>query len=146
MINIALTLATKAHRYQKYQDTPYIMHCMRVAMAVEDKWGYDENLIAAALLHDVLEDSDYSQTDLLKAGVYFDVAHLVHILTYYPYESYWEYIDRVCQNQEATKIKYCDMSDNIRHLGKLTITNPGRAIKLTKKYTKAIVKLAEVLK
>jgi len=143
MIEIALYLATKAHRYQKYsKGVPYINHCMRVAVAVENKWGYDENLIAAALLHDVLEDTSYNRVELFKAGLNFDIVCLVHTLTHYGGELYLDYIDRVCENLEATKIKYCDMSDNIRHLGKLAITNPGKAKELTHKYKEAITKLA----
>ena len=146
MISIALALAVKAHRHQEYSTgVPYINHCMRVAVAVEDKWGYDEKLIAAALLHDVLEDTTYSRIDLLQAGLSFDIVYLVHTLTHYGGELYLDYIDRVCENLDAAKIKYCDMSDNIRHLGKLTVINPGKARELTHKYREAILKLALTL-
>ena len=51
--------ARYAHRGQKrkYSDQDYITHPIEVASRVQDRF-YDMNMVAAALLHDVLEDTD----------------------------------------------------------------------------------------
>lgn len=55
----ALALAVKAHAgvSRKYGDEPYSNHVIRVAFMVA-RTGADEDVVAAALLHDVLEDTD----------------------------------------------------------------------------------------
>ena len=44
-------------------DIPYINHCLSVAAMVADS-GADEDVVAAALLHDVVEDTVATNTDL----------------------------------------------------------------------------------
>jgi (p)ppGpp synthase/HD superfamily hydrolase len=57
LINNALILACKVHKDQtrKGTDTPYIVHPFEVALILQEN-GADEEMIAAGLLHDVLED------------------------------------------------------------------------------------------
>ena len=63
IITQALTFAYNAHKLidqrRKYTDEPYIVHPIAVADIVE-QYGGSENQIAAALLHDVVEDTPYS--------------------------------------------------------------------------------------
>lgn len=60
LIKKALVFATRAHasinHLRKYTDDPYIIHPIAVATTVEEHGGTDE-MIAAALLHDVVEDT-----------------------------------------------------------------------------------------
>ena len=58
MINKAIMFATVAHENQTRKETeiPYIMHPMEAAIIVS-QIKYDSDLICAALLHDVAEDS-----------------------------------------------------------------------------------------
>jgi (p)ppGpp synthase/HD superfamily hydrolase len=60
-----LNFATRAHLYQlrKYTDDPYIIHPVAVADMVKDAGG-DENMVNAALLHDVLEDTSVTHAEL----------------------------------------------------------------------------------
>lgn len=60
-----LELATMAHAAQqrKYTEEPYIVHPTRVAIAVEQEGGTIEQ-IAAALLHDVVEDTEVTAMQL----------------------------------------------------------------------------------
>lgn len=44
---------------------PYISHLMSVALIVSD-YTQDENTIVAALLHDTLEDTDYTEEEMLE--------------------------------------------------------------------------------
>ena len=64
----ALTYATAAHaavgQMRKYTDEPYIVHPVRVADIV-DKFGGTDEMIMAAYLHDVVEDTGVSIEDIL---------------------------------------------------------------------------------
>lgn len=61
----ALTLAATAHKDQvrKHDSSPYIVHPIMVARILEYH-GFPEEVVAAGLVHDVLEDTDYSQIDV----------------------------------------------------------------------------------
>ena len=73
MMSVALwqdasAFAARAHGNQNRKDrrTPYYSHPVRVALTVVLKFGcIDETAIAAALLHDVLEDTTADYDDLL---------------------------------------------------------------------------------
>lgn len=66
----AAAMAARAHHSQTREDgkdTPYFSHPARVAMTVAVKFGCtDEKVLAAALLHDVLEDTPADYDDLLR--------------------------------------------------------------------------------
>jgi len=62
----AASFAARAHGEQMRKDneTPYIAHPFRVAMTVRDVFEIDDaNILAAALLHDTIEDTttDYDE-------------------------------------------------------------------------------------
>tara|TARA_B100001964_G_C13878579_1_gene441925 strand:- start:110 stop:616 length:507 start_codon:yes stop_codon:yes gene_type:complete len=63
----AAAFAANAHRYQTRNDMrPYVSHCFRVAMTVNLVFGFDDaEIIAGALLHDTIEDSDVDYDDIL---------------------------------------------------------------------------------
>ncbi len=66
----ALLFAIKAHggQIRKYENEPYVMHCIRVARTVA-KQGAPDYVVAAALLHDVLEDCpQVSHEDIKQFG------------------------------------------------------------------------------
>src|SRR6059036_3453049 len=56
LINRALQRAAEAHREQKRKgsDTPYISHPAMVALILQ-RAGFDEETVAAGVLHDVVE-------------------------------------------------------------------------------------------
>ena len=60
-----LDFATAAHAGQKrkYSDQDYITHPIEVARIVKEQDG-DDNMIYAALLHDVLEDTSVTHAEL----------------------------------------------------------------------------------
>jgi guanosine-3',5'-bis(diphosphate) 3'-pyrophosphohydrolase len=62
----AASFAARAHgeQFRKDNETPYIAHPFRVAMTVLDIFKVDDsNILAAALLHDTIEDTttDYDE-------------------------------------------------------------------------------------
>ncbi len=66
---LAASFAARAHRNQVRNDeqTPYFSHPARVALTVAVRFGCDdETAIAAAFLHDVIEDTTVDYDDLLK--------------------------------------------------------------------------------
>jgi guanosine-3',5'-bis(diphosphate) 3'-pyrophosphohydrolase len=63
----AAAFAARAHKHQIRKDhvTPYISHPMRVALTVALLFGFDdEKILAAALLHDTIEDTSSDYDDL----------------------------------------------------------------------------------
>ncbi len=81
LVTKAKMLAGKAHegQFRKYTGMPYIVHPIEVATIVQSVDHTDE-MIAAALLHDVVEDTEYSFEDIAKE-VSPEVAELVEGLT-----------------------------------------------------------------
>lgn len=63
----ALRLAVVAHRDQvrKSDGSPYVAHPIMAAMMLQEH-GFDEVVIAAALTHDVIEDSWMTRKDLAQ--------------------------------------------------------------------------------
>jgi len=59
MISKAIIYATKAHsgQFRKGTNIPYILHTLEAGIIVS-QIKYDEDLICAAILHDVVEDTD----------------------------------------------------------------------------------------
>jgi (p)ppGpp synthase/HD superfamily hydrolase len=83
--NKACGFAAAAHRYQFRRDgvTPYIIHPMRVAAIVEYHAKLDldyTNIVCAAYLHDVLEDTNVTYDELVEEFNH-GVANLVLELT-----------------------------------------------------------------
>lgn len=79
----AKVFATAAHaavgQTRKYTGEPYVVHPIEVASIVE-RAGGTEAMVAAALLHDVLEDTGVT-FDVLEAEFGSEVAELVLWLT-----------------------------------------------------------------
>ena len=79
----AAAFAARAHAGHLRRDgeTPYIAHPFRVAMIVRDLFGCDdEQVLAAALLHDVIEDTRTDHDDIAERFGH-DVAGLVSALS-----------------------------------------------------------------
>lgn len=67
LIRKAFDIALDAHKDQRRKTgEPYIYHPIEVAKIVANEIGLGGNSIACALLHDVIEDSDYTYEDLKK--------------------------------------------------------------------------------
>ncbi|MCF6223408.1 MAG: RelA/SpoT family protein [Flavobacteriaceae bacterium] len=65
LIRKAFDLSAEAHKDQRRKTgEPYIYHPIAVAKIVANEIGLDANSISAALLHDVVEDTDYTFGDL----------------------------------------------------------------------------------
>lgn len=108
MIQKALEIAILAHEGQRDKaGKPYLLHPIIVAteMLTDDE-------IIVALLHDVIEDSDYTIEDLEGAGFSAPVIEAVQLLTHKQGVSYDEYIEGISKNKLATKVKMADLTHN----------------------------------
>ncbi|MBQ5440709.1 MAG: bifunctional (p)ppGpp synthetase/guanosine-3',5'-bis(diphosphate) 3'-pyrophosphohydrolase [Firmicutes bacterium] len=66
MIEKAYDIAEKLHKGQfRRSGEPYLIHPVNVAYILADM-GMDEDTIIGGLLHDVVEDTDYTREDLIK--------------------------------------------------------------------------------
>lgn len=121
----AAVLADEAHKGQVRVDgTPYIRHPVRVATIIAERVpNASEELISAAILHDVLEDTDVTYEQLVER-TNKTVANLVRELTKGDFEGNRE--SRVYQeavrlggiSADAQTIKYADIIDNLSDIDK----------------------------
>ena len=81
LIRVAFDTAVDAHRYQRRKSgEAYIFHPISVAKIVAEQIGLDATSIAAALLHDVVEDTAYTLDDIERLTTP-EVAKIVQGLT-----------------------------------------------------------------
>lgn len=110
---IAYNIACKAHAGQKRRDgtTAYINHPKDVANRLQ---GESDEVIAAAWLHDVPENTGIGSHDLRVAGISEQVTMAVMALTKFnTSELYISYIVRVLENPIARKVKIADILSNL---------------------------------
>lgn len=127
----AIKLAFKAHEGQLDKSgLPYILHPIHVAEQMDDEYS-----TCAALLHDVVEDTEYTIDDLKKEGFPQPVTDAVYALTRQTGMPYEDYIKIVKNNPLATKVKLAD----IEHNSDPTRMDKMKAedIRRIEKYTKA---------
>lgn len=80
LVEKAYILSEEKHRDQKrLSGEPYIVHPLNVA-GILDELGLDEKVIAAGLLHDVVEDTPYSKEDMVR-DFGMEIANLVEGVT-----------------------------------------------------------------
>lgn len=96
-------------------DNPYLRHLFSVQKRFTDKYrSRDCDCVVACLLHDILEDTDTTEQELLDVEYVNErVVELVKILTRQKDEPYRAYIRRVAVVEEARRIKVCDLEDNM---------------------------------
>ena len=115
MSEMAKHIAHSAHFGQKRRDglTAYICHPRAVAERLQAQCE-DDDVIDAAWLHDVIEDSpDYNADRLRQLGVREAVVVAVELLTKKVGESYEDYLDKIRFNPIALKVKEADMLHNL---------------------------------
>ena len=113
IVDLAMRLAVHAHigQCRKWTGEPYIEHPIRVAANFRNPV-----MRAAALLHDVVEDSSFTIDSLLNDGVPLEIASIVELLTRNPNgESHEHYIARIVSsgNPSAILVKIADVLDNL---------------------------------
>lgn len=124
----AYELAAEAHSKQiRKSGIPYITHPIAVARIALTELGLKTNSVMAALLHDVVEDTEYTVEDIRK---HFgeDVAYLVNVLTKNSdgnykvskqIDNFKHMLDSINYDIRALLIKLSDRMHNMRTLGSM---------------------------
>ena len=87
----------------------YILHPLRMMMRLRTN---DDELMAIAVLHDVVEDCKVSFDELRNIGMTERVIAGVAALTKQNGEAYEQFIDRLTSNRDAMLVKREDLRDN----------------------------------
>ena len=129
IIKQAYNFATRAHEGQlRESGEPYMQHPIRVATIVSREMGLGSTSICAALLHDVLEGTDYTIDDIenifgrkiaqivdgltkIAGGIFGDKASEQA-------ENFKKLLLTMSEDIRVILIKICDRLDNMRHLDK----------------------------
>lgn len=106
----ALQIAFDAHKDQLDRaGMPYVFHPFHLAEQMPD-----EVTVAAALLHDVVEDSAITFDALAAQGISVDVIDILRLLTHDPAMPYMDYVQKIRDsgNPRAIRIKLADLNHN----------------------------------
>ena len=135
-LEIAIEIATEAHQGQfDKAGRDYIGHPLRVM-----EMGKSEEEKIVGVLHDVIEDTDWTFEKLAEEGFSDEVIAALRCVTKISEnENYDDFIDRVKKNPLAVAVKINDLTDNmdIRRLPYLS----DKDVKRLKKYLKAYKRL-----
>lgn len=105
----AMQLAYIAHMGQVDKGgMPYIFHPLHLAEQMDT-----EVEICVALLHDLLEDTDYTPQDLRILGFSDEIVDAIKYLTRGKAETYREYILLLKKDKIARKVKIADLKHNM---------------------------------
>lgn len=109
MTEAALKLSYEAHAGQTDKaGLPYVFHPFHVAEQMDT-----EDEICAALLHDVVEDTDRTLDDIRAAGMGNAVIETLGLLTHDPAIPYEDYVAALAANPTARKVKIADLRHNL---------------------------------
>jgi (p)ppGpp synthase/HD superfamily hydrolase len=105
----AIALAVEAHRGQMDKNgAPYILHPLRVMFRLEQ----DLDRIVG-ILHDVVEDTDYTFEDLRRMGYAEEVITALDGVTRRDGETYDEFVTRSRAHPVSRRVKLADLEDNM---------------------------------
>ena len=133
----AMRLAYRAHSGQVDKGgVPYIFHPIHVAEQMTNELD-----TAAALLHDVVEDTPVTLEDLRKEGFPEVLIEAVAVMTRDLSVPYTEYIAQVKQNPIARRVKLADLRHNM-DTSRLPEVDE-EALMHVRRYTRAVEVLEE---
>ena len=113
----ALKISFNAHKNQVDKTgVPYVFHPFHLAEQMDD-----EASVCVALLHDVVEDTEYTFDDLEKEGFTKEIIDAIKLLTHDPRVPYLDYVNMIKENTIATKVKLADLKHN-SDLSRLDLT------------------------
>lgn len=131
----ALKLCFEAHKEQKDKSgMPYVFHPFHLAEQMET-----EDATVVALLHDVVEDTDYTLEALAEMGFSDAVLQALALLTHRDGVDYMEYVRAIKSNPIAKAVKLADLRHNSDPTRVETVD--ARMLERWEKYRKAIALL-----
>jgi len=141
----AVAVAARAHALQRDKGgILQLAHAVEVASALGDDAAEDE--LAAAALHDVIEDTSWTAEQLLEAGVPPVVVEaVVHVtrIEHPEKERYFDFVERTADapgeaGRIARKVKVADLTVN---MGQRLRTLPGGESMKRKRYIPALERI-----
>lgn len=141
----AISLAARAHegQYRKDQKTPYAAHVFRVCMTLRHVFGVeDEKILAAAALHDIIEDTSKDFDDI-EERFGRDVANWVALMSKdkrLPEEACEAaYTKQLAAAPDEVKlIKLADIHDNLLDASSAVSEQLSKTVRKTNRYLQAI--------
>ena len=130
-----MKLCYEAHKDQVDKSgLPYVFHPAHVAEQMTD-----EATTIVALLHDVVEDTDYTLEDLAAEGFGKDILEAVALMTHEDDMPYLDYVAKLKNNPIARAVKLADLAHNsdLSRIGEIDEETRERL----EKYKKAIALL-----
>lgn len=109
-LKLAIEIAISAHngQYDTHNGRPFIEHPFRVMNA-----GHTLQEKIVGVLHDVVEDTDWTLDKLKAEGFTNEIIDGVDAVTRRENESYDDYINRVQTNPLGIRVKLNDLTDNM---------------------------------
>jgi len=109
LLERAISIAVEAHSGQKDRNgAPYILHPLRLMCRVEAE---EEKIVA--ILHDVVEDTDWTFKQLKEEGFSDRILEALDCLTKREGEAYEDLVRRAAGNKLARRVKLEDLTDNM---------------------------------
>ena len=128
----ALKLCFEAHKNQVDKSgMPYVFHPFHLAEQMET-----EETTIVALLHDVVEDTDYTLENLREMGFGETVVKALSLLTHDDAVEYMDYVRAIKENPIAKAVKLADLRHN-SDLSRLDVIDEKALIR-QEKYLKAM--------
>lgn len=128
----ALKLSFEAHKNQVDKSgMPYVYHPFHLAEQMET-----EDAVIVALLHDVVEDTDYTIDDIKELGFSKRVIEALELMTHDKSVPYMDYVEKIKDNPIAKAVKIADLKHN-SDLSRLDVVD-DKARKRVEKYAAAI--------
>jgi (p)ppGpp synthase/HD superfamily hydrolase len=130
MLEKAIGIAVEAHRGQKDRyGAPYILHPLRVMGRVRTTAEQ-----TVAILHDVVEDTDWTFEDLKREGFSEEVLVALDCVTKREGEAYEDFVKRSASHPLARRVKVADLEDNmdVRRMPQVTEKDRERLEKYLK--------------
>lgn len=104
----AMKLCFEAHKDQVDKSgMPYVFHPFHVAEQMTD-----EATTIVALLHDVVEDTDYTLEDIAAEGFGKEILEAVALMTHEDGVPYLDYVAKLKENPIARAVKLADLAHN----------------------------------
>ena len=134
---MVLKLCFEAHKEQVDKSgMPYVFHPFHLA----EQMNTEETTIVA-LLHDLVEDTDYTIEDLVDMGFDKSITDAIALMTHADNVAYMDYVRAIKDNPIAKTVKLADLKHN-SDLTRLE-TVDEKALSRREKYLKAIAILQE---
>lgn len=137
MTKKALKLCFDAHKSQTDKGgMPYVFHPFHLAEQMND-----ESTTIVALLHDIVEDTDYTLDNLLALGFDKCVVEAIETMTHHDGVPYMDYVAKIKNNPIAKAVKLADLKHN-SDTSRLEVVTPHDEDRI-RKYQEAINLLEE---